>query len=67
MSDLVNWVKLQCKRVTPDQMIADELIEAHVELLKAERLREYADSQVAYNKNRMKRLNAYKVTVEESV
>jgi hypothetical protein len=61
------WVLVQCKQITPPELILAELMEAEVQLLKAETLREYAESQVSYNKTRVKRLKAYVVasTTEE--
>jgi hypothetical protein len=50
---------VQCKQITPPELILAELMEAEVQLLKAETLREYAESQVSYNKTRVKRLKAY--------
>ena len=65
ITEIKNWVLLQCKRITPAEAVAGELIDAEMQLLKAETLREYADSQVSYNKNRVKRLKAYQTPVEE--
>ena len=59
INEIKEWVLLQCKRITPAAAIANELMEAEMQLLKAETLREYAESQVSYNKNRVKRLKAY--------
>jgi hypothetical protein len=59
INDLKNWILLQCKRITPAEAVVGELMDAEMQLLKAETLREYADSQVSYNKNRVKRLKAY--------
>lgn len=59
INEIKDWVLLQCKRITPAAAIANELMEAEMQLLKAETLREYAESQVSYNKNRVKRLKAY--------
>jgi hypothetical protein len=52
-------LKLMVKTVTPAQAIAWELAEAEMALLKAETGVEYAQSEVAFNKNRIKRLKAY--------
>ena len=52
-------LKLMVKAVTPAQAIAWELAEAEMALLKAETGVEYAQSEVAFNKNRIKRLKAY--------
>jgi len=66
LKKLWEWVLVQCKRITPPEIIAAELMEAEVQLLKAETLREYAESQVSYNKTRVKRLKAYmNVSTEE--
>lgn len=63
---LWDWALVQCKRITPSEIIVAELMEAEVQLLKAETLREYAESQVSYNKTRVKRLKAYmNVSTEE--
>ena len=53
------------KVITPAQAIAAELAEAEHALLRAETGVEYAQALVAYNKNRIKRLKAYTVPVEE--
>jgi hypothetical protein len=47
------------KTVTPAQAIAWELAEAEMALLRAETGVDFAQSEVAYNKNRIKRLKAY--------
>ena len=52
-------LKLMVKTVTPAQAIVWELAEAEMALLKAETGVEYAQSEVAFNKNRIKRLKAY--------
>lgn len=59
INEIKDWVLLQCKRITPAEAVANELMEVEMYLLKAETLREYAESQVSYNKNRVKRLKAY--------
>jgi hypothetical protein len=45
-------------RVTPAQKIADELAQAELALLDALTGKDWAESQVAYNKARVKRLKA---------
>ena len=57
--------KLLLKSVTPSQAVAGELFEAEMALLRAETGVEYAQAAVTYNKNRIKRLKAYTVPVEE--
>ena len=47
------------KRVTPMQVVANELAEAEFSLLRAETGVEYANSLVTYNKQRVTRLRAY--------
>jgi len=61
------WALVQCKRITPAAAVATELLEAEMQLLKAETLREYADSQVSYNRARVKRLRAYVLDQEKEV
>jgi len=58
--------RLMVKTVTPAQAIAWELAEAEMELLKAETGVEWAQSAVTYNKNRIKRLQAYMDKTEEA-
>ena len=53
------------KVITPAQAIAVELAEAEHALLRAETGVEYAQALVTYNKNRVKRLKAYKTPTEE--
>lgn len=59
MEKIVNQIKLLLKRPTSLQIMANELAEAEVLLLKAETGVEYAVSMVSYNKARVKRLKAY--------
>ncbi len=59
IKEIRDWVLLQCKQITPAAAIANELRDSEMQLLKAETLREFAESQVSYNKNRVKRLKAY--------
>ncbi len=54
------------KRVTPIEAVAAELAEAEMSLLRAETGVEYAQSLVAYNKSRVKRLRAYLSATEEA-
>ena len=66
MTNLIfNWLKNNCRRVTPAEAIAGELVEAEMALLGAETAVEYASSLVTYNKNRIKRLKAYVTPAEE--
>ena len=65
MMNLKNEIKMMFTRITPASAIADELADAEMALLKSETLREYADAQVSYNKNRIKRLKAYVTTTPE--
>lgn len=65
MMNLMNEIKMMFSRITPAAAIADELAEAEMHLLKSETLREYADAQVSYNKNRIKRLKAYVTATPE--
>ena len=58
-------LRLMMKRVSPAQAIAGELLEAEMALLRAETGVEYAQSEVTYNKNRIKRLKAYLGKTEE--
>ena len=53
------------RSVTPSQAIASELLQAEMELLRAESGVEYAQALVTFNKNRIKRLKAYQAPVEE--
>jgi hypothetical protein len=46
------------RKPTPLQLIAQELADAHLELLTAESGVEYAESIVSYNKARITRLNS---------
>ena len=59
MKNLIEQVKLLLKRPTSLQIIASELAEAEMSLLRAETGVEYALSMVTYNKARVKRLKAY--------
>lgn len=59
MKNLIDQIKLLLKRPTSLQIIASELAEAEMSLLRAETGVEYALSMVTYNKARVKRLKAY--------
>lgn len=59
MKILIEQIKLLLKRPTSLQIMANELAEAEVLLLRAETGVEYAVSMVSYNKARVKRLKAY--------
>jgi hypothetical protein len=47
------------RKITPIECVVAELVEAEHALLRAETGVEYAQSLVAYNKARVKRLSAY--------
>jgi hypothetical protein len=47
------------RKITPIECVVAELVEAEHALLRAETGVEYAQSLVAYNKSRVKRLSAY--------
>ena len=59
MEKIFNQIKLLLKRPTSLQIIASELAEAEMSLLRAETGVEYALSMVTYNKARVKRLKSY--------
>lgn len=59
MKILIEQIKQLLKRPTSLQIMANELAEAEVLLLRAETGVEYAVSMVSYNKARVKRLKAY--------
>lgn len=65
IKNIYSEIRLLMKSVTPSQAIAGELLEAEMALLRAETGVEYAQAAVTYNKNRIKRLKAYTVPVEE--
>ena len=65
LKEIWNETRLLMKSVTPSQAIAGELLEAEMALLRAETGVEYAQALVTYNKNRIKRLKAYTIPVEE--
>ncbi len=65
LKEIWNETKLLLKSVTPAQAVAGELFEAEMALLRAESGAEYANALIAFNKNRIKRLKAYTVPVEE--
>jgi hypothetical protein len=58
-AELIDFVKVMFKRMTPLEAITVELMEAEHQLLRAETGVEYAQALVTYNKNRVKRLKAY--------
>ena len=66
MKKIIDEVKLLLKRPTSLQIMANELAEAEMALLRAETGVEYAQALVAYNKNRIKRLKAYAAVEEKA-
>jgi len=54
---LFDLLKEPFKRPTPLELIAANLVEAHLSKLEAEAAVEYAESIVAYNVARIERLN----------
>lgn len=58
MNKVLELLKQPFKQVSPLEMIAAELAQAHIEKLNAETAMEYAQSIVDYNLNRINRLNA---------
>ena len=65
LKEIYAEMRLLLKSVTPAQAVAGELFEAEMALLRAETGVEYAQAAVTYNKNRIKRLNAYQTPTEE--
>lgn len=65
MKDLYQEFRNLLRQVTPSQAMARELLQAEMELLRAETGVEYAQAVVTYNKQRVKRLKAYLAPVEE--
>lgn len=59
MNPIIEHIKQLFKRQTSLQIMANELSEAEMSLLRAETGVEYAMSMVSYNKARVKRLKAY--------
>ena len=59
MNLIIEQIKQLFKRQTSLQIMANELSEAEMSLLRAETGVEYAMSMVSYNKARVKRLKAY--------
>ena len=55
---LMELLEQPFKKPSPLQLIAQELADAHLELLEAETGVEYAQSIVDYNKTRITRLNS---------
>ena len=62
---IVHDFKTIFKRITPVQVVANELAEAEFSLLKAESGVEYATALVTYNKARIKRLKMYMSTLSK--
>ena len=65
IKDLYQEFRNLIRQVTPMQAMARELLQAEMELLRAETGVEYAQAVVTYNKQRVKRLKAYLAPVEE--
>ena len=65
IKDLYQEFRNLLRQVTPMQAMARELLQAEMELLRAETGVEYAQAVVTYNKQRVKRLKAYLAPVEE--
>ena len=65
IKDLYQELRNLIRQVTPMQAMARELLQAEMELLRAETGVEYAQAVVTYNKQRVKRLKAYLAPVEE--
>ena len=59
MKAIKDTFKTLFQRITPLKAVTTELAEAEMNLLRAETGVEYAQSLVAYNKARVKRLSAY--------
>jgi hypothetical protein len=57
MKKLLALLREPFKKLTPLELIAQQLAEAHLELLHAEQGVDYASSIVAYNKTVIARLN----------
>ena len=57
MHKLLQLLKEPFKKPTPLELIAQQLSEAHLELLEAEQGVDYANSIVSYNKTVIARLN----------
>ena len=65
IKDMYQEFRNLLRQVTPMQAMARELLQAEMELLRAETGVEYAQAVVTYNKQRVKRLKAYLAPVEE--
>ena len=65
MTNLLEELKTTFKRQTATQVIANELAEAELALLRSETGVEYASALVVYNKARIKRLRAHLATVSK--
>ena len=66
IKDMYQEFRNLLRQVTPMQAMARELLQAEMELLRAETGVEYAQALVAYNKNRIKRLKAYAAVEEKA-
>lgn len=65
IKDMYRELRNLLRQVTPSQAMARELLQAEMELLRAETGVEYAQAVVTYNKQRVKRLKAYLAPAEE--
>ena len=65
IKDMYQELRNLLRQVTPSQAMARELLQAEMELLRAETGVEYAQAVVTYNKQRVKRLKAYLAPTEE--
>ena len=65
IKDMYQELRNLLRQVTPSQAMARELLQAEMELLRAETGVEYAQAVVTYNKQRVKRLKAYLAPAEE--
>ena len=57
MKKLLQLMKKPFEKQTPIELIAEQLAEAHIDLLQAEQGVDYANSIVLYNKTVIERLN----------
>jgi hypothetical protein len=57
MKKLLQLMKKPFEKQTPLELIAEQLAEAHIDLLQAEQGVDYANSIVSYNKTVIERLN----------
>lgn len=55
------------RKITPAEVAAKELADAELSMLEAQTAKEYAESVMAYNDARIKRLRKYLATMEKSL